>query len=318
MNMGWLTYGSSNKGWLNDRSLSFAAWILLTTFLAGCAFISSAATVEADPVDSSGVNQEAQLEADSPKILAPDAWKELPVVPEVSETAVQIYRKGIEKGNDPHAFSKVGYCQNVPSMFLAPFADPREYSLGEQYAHLQPAIDWFDGSFERESLAVSGGLNAASVLSPTWADPTQCEPGETPLECELRNHRPIIAMISLETWWDKEPGVYESYLREIIEITIEHGTVPVLSTKADNLEGGHRINAAIAQLAYEYDVPLWNFWKAVQPLHKGGLSDDNFHLTYAGNYFDDPQRMEKGWPWRNLTALQTLDAVWRAVTSPDV
>jgi hypothetical protein len=90
-----------------------------------------------------------------------------------------------------------------------------------------------------------------------------------------------------------------------------------LSTKADNLEGDHGINSTIAQLAHEYEVPLWNFWLAVQPLNRGGLSEDGFHLTYAGNFFDDPKRMRSGWPWRNLTALQALDAVWRIVTSPD-
>ncbi|HEY5730595.1 MAG TPA: hypothetical protein VIS72_11120 [Anaerolineales bacterium] len=34
-------------------------------------------------------------------------------------------------------------------------------------------------------------------------------------------------------------------------------------------------------------------------------------MTFARNFFDDPARMERAWLWRNLTALQALDAVRR-------
>ena len=80
-------------------------------------------------------------------------------------------------------------------------------------------------------------------------------------------------------------------------------------SQPDNLEGDGSINAAIAQVANEYDVPLWNYWAAVQPLPDKGLWDDGFHLTYALNYFDDARRMKNAWPWRNLTALQAIESV---------
>ncbi len=70
--------------------------------------------------------------------------------------------------------------------------------------------------------------------------------------------------------------------------------MPILATKADNLEGDQAINATIARLAYEYDLPLWNFWLAVQPLPDHGLQPDGSHLTWAGPYFDDPVRMRVG------------------------
>lgn len=244
-------------------------------------------------------------------------WMEYPVVPELTESARRIYLRGQKMGNNTHAFSKVGDCQNVPSLFLGPFDDPLAYSLGDQYTDLQPAVDWFVGSFSRESLAVRGGLNAASVLSPFWANPDLCERDESPLECEYRIHKPSFVIISFETWWEKSAQSYETYLREIIEITIDHGIVPIISTKADNLEGDHSINATIVRLAVEYDIPVWNFWLAVQPLPNHGLHEDDFHLTYAQSYFDDPQRMTAAWPWRNLTALQALDVIWRSVSATD-
>jgi hypothetical protein len=246
--------------------------------------------------------------------LSPNAWMNMPVIPVISENAREIYQRGLRMGNNPHAFSKVGDCQNVPSLFLAVFdLPPRYYRLGE-YEYLRETIDWFSGSFGRESLAVKGGYNAAALLNPLLANKEACLKNETPLACELRIHRPSIVIVSLETWWSKKPAeTYEAYMRPVIEYIISQGAVPILVTKADNLEGDHSINATIVKLAWEYDIPLWNFWRAVQPLPDKGLTEDGFHLTYANNYFDSKWRMKNGWPVRNLTALQALDAVWQGV-----
>jgi hypothetical protein len=103
-------------------------------------------------------------------------------------------------------------------------------------------------------------------------------------------------------------------MRVILDTLIANGVVPILATKADNLEGDHSLNATIARLAYTYDLPLWNFWRIVQPLPEHGLQPDGSHLTWAANFFDDPVRMQAAWPWRNLTALQTLEVVWRSVS----
>jgi hypothetical protein len=245
--------------------------------------------------------------------LAEGEWMELPVIPEVSDRALEIYAEGIKRGNDPHAFSKVGDCQNVPSMFVSIFDYPGFYTLGEEYEYLSETIEWYQGSYKHESYAVKRGFNAASVVSPVWADTEFCEVGENPLQCEIRIHNPSIAIISLETWWAGDPDNYEKYVRQIIETLISNGVLPILATKADNLEGDHSINGILAQLAHEYQIPLWNFWLAVQPLPDHGLMEDGFHLTFAPNEFDDPQIMKAAWPWRNLTALQVLHAVRGAV-----
>jgi hypothetical protein len=87
----------------------------------------------------------------------------------------------------------------------------------------------------------------------------------------------------------------------------------VLGTKADNIEKNHEINQTLAHLALEYQIPLWNYWAAVQPIENHGLQEDNAHITWGPNQFNDPQVMQKGWPVRNLTALQTLDSIWKTV-----
>jgi hypothetical protein len=73
--------------------------------------------------------------------------------------------------------------------------------------------------------------------------------------------------------------------------------VPVLSTKADNVEGGNRINQATARVAHDYDVPLWNFWALAQYLPDHGLDKtrQDVYLTV------------EAWDARSYSALEVLD-----------
>jgi hypothetical protein len=257
--------------------------------------------------------------------LAPDAWKSLPIVPTVSPEMIQVYQRGLAAGRDPSKFSKIGDCQNITTYYLADFDNPANYRLGPEYAYLQPTIDHFKGSWSRESISVAGGMGVAAVQSPTWLVvpmPAECRKGESPMACEIRVNNPSIAIISMETWYGNKPASgYEKYLRKVVEYVLSQNVVPILATKADNLEGDYSINAAIARVAYDYKVPLWNFWAATYPLPAHGLvpylgassTPDNFHLTQGRSFFDDPARMEEAWPWRNLTALEAIDAVHKAL-----
>lgn len=246
--------------------------------------------------------------------LGPEDWKYLPVIPEISSTATQIYQYGVALGNNPRAFSKIGDCGSTPAWFLGDFdRGPKYYTLG-QYTDLEQVIGVFQGSYSRTSLAAKSGFNASSIFSPLWSDPEQCQPGEAPLACEYRIHRPSIAFIMLGSNDVYHPDDFEPQMRQIIELSIGQGIIPILSTKADNLEGDGSINATIARLAQEYDIPLWNYWRAVQDLPDQGLQEDGVHITWASNQFDNPYNMSRGWPIRNLNALQVLEAIWLAVS----
>jgi hypothetical protein len=216
-------------------------------------------------------------------------------------------------GNKPHAFMKIGDCQTVYPFFLAAFDNSKSYRLGDDYASLQSTIQQFSGSFGRNSVAAQTGFGAATELDPQWANPNECRPGESPLVCEYRIMRPSLAIISLGTndIWEPD-GRHEKNMRQIIEYLIHQGVVPILSTKADNVEGDDSFNRLMVRLAEEYQLPLWDFWQVTRSLPKYGLVDA-YHLSWGPAIFDDPKNMLLGWPWRNLTALQTLDAVWRAV-----
>jgi hypothetical protein len=248
----------------------------------------------------------------------PATFEDMPVIPTVSQTAIDIYRHGMALGRDPHSFALIGDCNSQTVYYLTPFSDPAQYRLGP-YASLQATIDYFKGSFDAPRPAARNGFNAATVISKLWTDPNLCQVDETPLECEFRLKNPSIAIISLGTNFSGlDTGPQHEYLSEIVQYLIDRGVVPILGTKADNLEGDNSINAMIYSVAREYDVPLWNFWAAVQGLPDQGLtlSDSGtlYDLTFAQSFFDDPARMQMGWPVRNLTALQALDAVWRGVS----
>ena len=231
--------------------------------------------------------------------LPPEQWQDWPVAPAATGRAMEIYRQGLALGNDPRHFSKVGDCQSIKEVLMGIFDRPGFYQLTPEHAFLQSAIEQFAGSFNRDGMAVQGGFNAASVLSPLWANPDTCKAGENPLECEFRVHKPSFVIISLEVWWNgRTPERYEQYMRRIIEFAIAKGVVPILSTKADNVEGNHSINLATARLAFEYDLPLWNWWRAAQDLDNGGLDPtrpDGFHISNAA------------WTPRAFTALEALE-----------
>jgi hypothetical protein len=247
---------------------------------------------------------------------APREWYDYPVVPEVSDRARAIFAAGQTLGDNPRAFSVIGDCEGTPPRFLGIFDLSTDYYRLGEYAYLQEAINHFSGYFGRISRAGHYGFTTSMVLSPLWAHPSYCYSGESPLMCELRITRPSFALVMVGTMDYVNPSRFEPQMRTILETLIANGTVPILYTKASNWEGNWMINTIVGRLAYEYDLPLWNFWRAVQPLPGHGLQSDGMHVTWWYNFFDDPYAMQFGWPWRNLTALQALDAVWRGVAGP--
>lgn len=247
--------------------------------------------------------------------LGCEDWQSWPVIPVVTQTARDLYQRGQASGNNSHVFSKVGDGEISAEWFFSAFdLGEAYYDLGP-YQALHPVIDQFGGSFNRIGMAARRGFNTEKILGPSQSDPSPCEADESPLACELRLHRPIFAILSLGTNQAWKPAEFEAGMRQILDILLLQNVVPILSTKGDNLEGDHRINRTIACLADEYELPLWNFWAAIQPLPNHGLQPDLEHLTYGITDFDDKNAMQSAWTVRNLTALQALDAVWRGVTT---
>ena len=247
----------------------------------------------------------------TPTADLPDAstWKSWPVVPKLGSEMLDVYAKGQDLGRDTHAVSVVGDCESSSDWFLKDFSKgKRFYNLGS-YASLQATIDYFNPSLGYKSYAAIRGATAVTVLAPLWADHQACAKNESPLGCEYRLHNSAFAIIALGTNDVHKRDQFEPKLRTIIEYTLKQGIVPILVTKADNVEGDESINLTIAELALEYHLPVWNFWAAVQTLPNTGLQPDGAHLTFAPNYFDEPDNLQSAWPMRNLTALQLLESL---------
>jgi len=252
-------------------------------------------------------------EVHTPQTISCDDWQLWPVIPIVSGAAYELYQRGQARGNNSRAFSKIGDGEISTEWFFAAFDLGQDYYDLGPYQNLSSVIEHFAGSFGRIGLAAKRGFNTERILDPALSDSTFCESDESPLTCELRLHQPAFAILSLGTNQVWQPEEFEKGMRQILDILLSKNVVPILSTKGDNLEGDHRINRTIACLAQEYDVPLWNFWLAIQSLPNHGLQSDLEHLTYGITDFDDAHALQSAWTVRNLTALQALDTVWKGV-----
>jgi hypothetical protein len=236
----------------------------------------------------------------------PANWRSWQTVPTVSAVTGNIFKRGQELGNDIHAFTRIGDCQSVPAVFLGIY-DTDRYWFGEKWQYLQRTVDQFAGAWERENVTARDGFSVLSMFSALYADPKLCNANETPLECEYRLYKPAFAFISLGTNW--QPGAsarFEEYLRKIVDFCIEHGIVPILMTKADNVEGDELLNKAIAQVAHDYDVPMLNSWLAVYYLANHGLDETGIYLT------------PDAWDERAFSALLTLDKLWTQLSGVEM
>jgi len=75
-------------------------------------------------------------------------------------------------------------------------------------------------------------------------------------------------------------------------------------------------NAILAALALEYQIPLVDYWTALQGLPNQGIGSDGVHPTRAPGLEDghlSTTNLRYGIPMRNLVTLQALDAIWRFV-----
>jgi hypothetical protein len=240
--------------------------------------------------------------------LDPANWYDWPVVPIVPENNRQIYLLGQTLGNDPHAFSVFGDCQSEPNAFLGIYeTDPQ--AVAALPLNLQETVAWFSGSFNRLSPTVRGGTTTGALLWVQWhQNKFACTIYETPLQCELRIHKPSFVIIHIGTHYENRN---ESYMRTILDQLIAAGVVPILASKADDRELDEHVNAQYAQLTVEYNIPFWNFWAAV-----GGLPNRGLYTRPDATYQGDLYLTDVAAAIQRLSALQVLDIVRRAVTGP--
>jgi hypothetical protein len=238
--------------------------------------------------------------------LNPNEWMSWPEIPTVTEHVREVYALGQSLGNDPHAFSIFGDCQSEPEVFLGPYVtDPPQFlSLPDD---LQGTAEYFKDSLNRKSPTSKDGTTSGALIWNAWHENKYgCRPDESPMNCELRLHKPSFVFIMVGT--HSEGGRNLLYLRKVLDTLLANGVVPILSTKADNREGDHQVNLEMAQLAAEYNVPLWNFWPVVDDLPDRGLYTKEIDRDLGDIYLTD-----EALALHRLSALKVLDEVRRAM-----
>jgi hypothetical protein len=204
-----------------------------------------------------------------------------------------------------------------------------EYNLGP-YRNLEPVIKFFNGSpragvlnpYENESMAAHNGFNSGAVLDPQWANPNFCEEGESPLVCEYRISKPSVAIIMFgaSDIYAMDADQYTANMEEIIEITLDRGIIPLLSTFPGQqgflAERAAYYNYILVGIAQRYKVPIMNLWLPLQDLPNNGLEEDGLHLTWTDATREirlTEAGLQYGYNIRNLVTMQALDKVWRSV-----
>lgn len=241
-------------------------------------------------------------------------------LPAVSYRARQLYAQAVAAGRDPGMVTVIGDCNSEWQVYFGRFANGGYSLAGSGASFLQPVANQFANSFYRASLATHGSFNAAAALDPIWSDPRQCQAGETPLACELRVSRASVLVVALGTGDQFTWQSFEANLRGVIDRAILAKTLPILMTKADDLEslqGGAPagyINGVMRRVGAQYEIPVIDLWAATRSLPQNGLAREVREDPAKGVIDQGAQRFhlsDDGLNARILLTLQTLNAVAR-------
>lgn len=259
----------------------------------------------------------------------------LPVISASMKSRLRsIYLAGQSAGNRAAVFSKVGDDLTATGAFMDDLGC-RDETLGS-YASLAPTIDYFRtvtfaasrtgawcgtaNAYSLRSAAADQGWTAARSLVPYTTAPADCpSPYNTPLRCELRRTRPAAALIMFGTYdlqASADPASFRASLAQVVTDTINAGVIPVLSTippRRDNATYGARVaayNDAIIALAAAQQVPLWDYWLALNDpsMLSQGMDSGGFYPSVGGGSAAvfTTTGLRYGYNQRNLTAVQVL------------
>jgi hypothetical protein len=268
----------------------------------------------------------------------------MPIVPVINSaskaTLRAIYLSGQGLGNRAGVFAKVGDSITASGSFLSDIGCQSE-NLGD-YSSLASTISFFrtttfptgygsawcsdSNSFNAYSVSADSGWSADYALAVLNPLPSGCTaPNNTALLCELKRKKPSIVLImygtnDLERYNDL--STFRTQLMTIVQKSVAAGVIPVLSTipgRTDSYAGRvASYNAAIIAVAQANDIPLWNYWLALQApsIIDHGISADGVHPNiYLGDQGADftTTGLKYGYNQRNLTAVQVLEVIKRIV-----
>jgi hypothetical protein len=239
---------------------------------------------------------------------------------------------GQAKGKRTNVFAKVGDSITESMAFLndyccgwydlGPHKELEEvikYFAAVHIDELPAQVNPYHTSFDRMSLVAESGAYSYSML----------EGGAKPrLMQEIDAIKPGLAIVMFGTndaLAGEDVATYKANMKQMVTILKGEGVIPILSTIPDLMppaQGGERVpafNKTIRELALEEQVPLMDFWQALQPLPNKGLDADGIHPNvfmegdeYRSGYLT-PQGLQYGFNVRNKLALEMLLKLKRIV-----
>lgn len=246
----------------------------------------------------------------------------VPVIPTISDAMREVYRRGRdEMHNYSHVVTKVGDSLSADDLYLMPMS--RNNNVLGPYDYLGDTVLYFGASTAVPSVAAQLGMSTYTIFDPGWAPNDLCQPRETPLDCEYRRKRPSVSLIMFgpNDLLRMDDEHFDEQMRRIVETTLDHGVIPVLSTFSYDPGMGLwlqsvNFNRRLVTIAADYQAPIINLWLAARPLPEYGLEVDHIHMKHWGSYslkFDRGSVAFSGAALRNLLAIRTLDEIRRTV-----
>jgi uncharacterized protein YraI len=243
----------------------------------------------------------------------PALWLGDPVI----NNARAIYQRGQAMGNNPNSLIKIGESNTAGTVYMCTF-HYGNYDLGP-YADLEPIVERFNStdSFCHYDYTARTGFATANLLDDQWAIESECQAGETPLECGNRIYNPSYALIYLGI---ADMGFYtEDQFRDnlmtLLDYLIDNGVIPILTTypMADTFNDGkpQYFNAIIRDVAATENLPLMDVRSVLHEYANRGTGPDGYHLSVRDpnvtNFTGD--ELEYGRTMRELLTLQMLQAL---------
>ncbi|GIK62954.1 MAG: hypothetical protein BroJett018_07480 [Chloroflexota bacterium] len=246
-------------------------------------------------------------------------YPELPDIGALQPGIGGVYNNGQSQGKRNDVFSVAGDESVNSSNFLNNIAanpvsnsDPDLQAIVNFYNVPAHTVgDTSSNSFDVQSAASGNGWTIDRLFDPNSADTNICNPGETPLACELRIASPAVLFISFTPSNATQTGQdqFNNLLQQAVDTALANGTIPVLAALPNDgfVDAGiiADYNEIIVTVADNNDVPLWNVYVTMEG--SSGV------YSVSGSDANDFNDLSGGANRRNLAALQVLIRIRQAL-----
>jgi len=252
-----------------------------------------------------------------------------PIEGDVQTMVQAVYQQGKTVGANPGVFSAIG--DTPPEDFLfdlaggtGDFGDLTDASdLSDVVFYFAVAALQNGNSFQAGGALASGGdWTVNDLLNSNNSDPTICQPGETPIDCEMRVNKPAVVLVFVgrnDVFAGTPVDQFETDLNTVVNKIIDGGGIPVLTTIPGDVNSYPVLleyNTVIIRISDDNELPLINMARVMSNYPERVNSD--LTLSDSGNDTLYSQQIVQiyGRSMRNVLALRMLQQLKLMVPIP--